>query len=271
MLTVFRRALAILVAVTLVAALPAAAQASAGKPAAAAAAKKKPKKAKKRRKKPKIAARLWYRIALDSTATVTGSNVNVPGSSTVTKSTWKGQSRAAVILFREPAPLAPGAGGRKILSQYRFTAAVAGTVVDAGRQITSQSPNQCPAHLQSLVQITPGSVDAKVSGRLLEAGGGTVGLLTRTLPGDAIETITAGMCLQDPPPRHTPAPGAVMCPPESGWVVTGKVAWRRAFTITATCFDSQVNAVTGGSTTVVASLTLAFTPCPGGGVKVARC
>ena len=267
MLTVFGRALAILVAVTLVAAVPAAGQASAGKQAAAAAAKKKPKK---RKKKPKIATRLWYRIALDSTATVTGTNVNLPGSSTVTKSTWKGQSRAAVILFREVAPV-PVTGRRgPIRSRYRFSAGIAGTVVAAGRQISSQSPNQCPATAQSLAQITPGSVSATVGGRLL-GGGGTVGLATRTVPGDAIETITAGMCLQDPPPRHTPAPGAVMCPPESGWKPTGKVAWRGSFTISATCFDSQVNAVTGGSTTVVASLTLAFTPCPGGGVKVARC
>jgi len=267
-----RRAAAILLAIAFIVALPSTASSAtpSGKPAAEAAAKKKPKKPKKRKKKPKIATKLWYRIALDSAATVTGANVNVPGFSIVTQSTWRGQSRAADLLFREPAIVAPTAGRSPILSQYRFTAGIAGTVVAASRRISSQSPNECPAPAQSLVQITSGSVGATVSGKLLK-GSGTVGLATHTLPGDAIETVTAGMCLQDPPPRHTPAPGAVMCPPESGWKATGNVAWRGEFTISATCFDKQVNAITGASTTVVASLTLAFTPCPGGGVKVARC
>ena len=187
----------------------------------------------------------------------------------LTKTTihWSAPSRSAVIVRRERASTGPGESPQ---FQFRFRAGFDGELTDSKKTETYVSPiPNCPAHTNIWTQITPGIVEGEVSGVIGPFG--SVQVVARGLGGRAIFwTDYTGTCVLQESTQVSTAAGVVTCPDEERWTASGKVVWGGPFTVIATCLSHWAGTY-GASTDFNSSVTLRFTPCPGGGVKVARC
>jgi hypothetical protein len=257
-----------LVALGLIAALPAAADAAA-----------KPKH--------RTPSQLWYRVSVEGQGrSLVERPDNAAGAQTQQTTTgFKVKSRTAVIIYRTAATRDPREDGPR-RAQYNTTAGLSGRATAFSRTATLEATEYCTRQTYSETPVAYAMLDGSVS---FLSGPGyndvTFGLDYGLDPGLSHYEDSGRECRDSSgslyfrtEPRSAQRPGAwggLLCDktnprdPQTVRTVTGRVAWGRAFDFRVKC---QRNESSGANSSISnLDFTVSFKPCPRHGRRVESC